>query len=104
MLGLCCLSYGLTRVFFLTIKTSFFGYQTMIVNEKQQGRSLLTTKAFEHCGHSLRLSDPVLKNVLYLHISAMVTHHLDSVHPWGRCCGPAEVTRGQRSNKANTVI
>ncbi|KAF3844014.1 hypothetical protein F7725_016062 [Dissostichus mawsoni] len=40
-------------------------------------------------------SDPVLRNVLHVQISGIVTHLLYRVHPWGRCCGPAAVTRGQ---------
>lgn len=33
---------------------------------------------------------PVLRNVLCARISATTTHHLNTVHPWGRYCGPVE--------------
>lgn len=51
---------------------------------------------FENRVCSLHWSDPVLRNVLHVHISAAATHLLNRLHPWAWLCGPVERSRGAK--------
>lgn len=49
-------------------------------------------------------SEPALSNVLRLHISAIVTHHLGRDHPWGHCCEPVERSQEIKGQMRSTLF